>query len=199
MSVTPKDTEDSVAELLAEVAALRAERDRIAAALASTTQQRDTAEKQRDTATLQAKAAEQRADRLKLQIKRLAYLLYGRRSEKLSAEETAQLVLSFGGTDEQAAVVDPEVPVPPPLEEELEPEDASEPEKPRKKRKHPGRSKLSPSLKRIVTEIPVPEAERACKCCGTEMTAITPLEHERVEHVPETLVVHVERREVLVC
>jgi hypothetical protein len=31
------------------------------------------------------------------------------------------------------------------------------------------------------------------------MTAITPVEHERVEHVPEKLVVHVERREVLVC
>jgi transposase len=129
----------------------------------------------------------------------LAYLLYGRRSEKLSAEETAQLVLSFGGSDEQAAAVDPDVPVPPAVEEKLEPEDASEPEKRRKKRKRPGRSKLSPSLKRIITDVPVPEAERACRCCGTVMTSITPLEHERVEHVPEKLVVHVERREVLVC
>jgi transposase len=139
---------------------------------------------------------EQRAERLKLQIKRLAYLLYGRRSEKLSSEETAQLVLSFGGTDEQAEASDPAVPVPPPLQETLEPEETAPP---RKKRKHPGRTKLSPALERIVHEVAVAEAERACKCCGTRMTAITPVDHERVEHVPERLVVHVERREVLVC
>jgi transposase len=170
----------------------QAERDRLAAALTTTTEQLDSTSKH-------VKVVEQRADRLKLQIKRLAYLLYGRRSEKLSAEEIAQLVLSFGGTDEEAAATDPAVPAPAPVEETLEPEDADGPEKPRKKRKHPGRSRLSPLLERIVKDVPVPEADRACKCCGTVMTAITPVEHERVEHVPEKLVVHVERREVLVC
>jgi transposase len=195
----------SVAELLKEVAALKAERDRLAAELKTTsrqldttTQQLDSTSKQLDTTAQHAKLMEQRAERLKLQIKRLAYLLYGRRSEKLSAEETAQLVLSFGGSEEQAAVRDPAVPVPPPVEETLEPDDTSERRK-RKKRKHPGRTKLSPSLERIVQNVAVPEAERACKCCGTMMTAITPIEHERVDHVPEKLVVHVERREVLVC
>jgi transposase len=206
MSGTPKSTEASVAELLAEVAALKAERDQLARSLTTTTEQLDTMAKQLDTTTKQldtsqqhVKLAEQRAERLKLQLKRLAYLLYGRRSEKLSAEETAQLVLSFGGTDQDAMALEPAVPVPPPVEEKLEPEDAAEPTKPRKKRKHPGRSKLSPLLERIVHDVPVPETDRACKCCGTLMTAITPLEHERVEHVPEKLVVHVERREVLVC
>ena len=213
MSVAAKSPQESVAELLAEVAALKAERDRLAATLTTTAEQLDSTSKQLDSTSKQldstskqldstskhVKVVEQRAERLKLQIKRLAYLLYGRRSEKLSAEETAQLVLSFGGTDEEAAAPDPAVPVPPPVEETLESEDAAEAERPRKKRKHPGRSKLSPLLERIVRDVPVPEADRACKCCGTVMTAIKPVEHERVEHVPEKLVVHVERREVLVC
>lgn len=189
MSHDANATRESVAELLQEVAALKAERDRLAAELS-------TAARELDTSTQHAKLMEQRAERLKLQIKRLAYLLYGRRSEKLSAEETAQLVLSFGGTDEQAAARDPAVPIPPPVQETLDPEETSPH---RKKRKHPGRTKLSPALERIVHEVTVAEAERACKCCGTTMTAITPVEHERVEHVPERLVVHVERREVLVC
>jgi hypothetical protein len=74
---------------------------------------------------------------------------------------------------------------------------STERQTPRKKRKHPGHTKLSPALERIITD--VPEANRACKRCGTTVTAITPVEHVRVEHVPERLVVHVERREVLVC
>jgi hypothetical protein len=40
-------------------------------------------------------------------------------------------------------VLDPAVPVPRPLEEALESDDAAESKKRRKKRKHPGRSKLS--------------------------------------------------------
>jgi transposase len=207
MSNTPESAQDSTANLLAEVAALKAERDRLAIALKSTTEQLDTTSKQLDTTSKQLdtsakhiKLAEERAARLKLQIKRLAYLLFGRRSEKLSAEETAQLVLSFGGSEEEAAAADPVVPVPPPVEETVETQGTAEPEeKPRKKRKHPGRTQLSPLLERIVTKVSVPESERTCKCCGTAMTPITPVEHERVEYVPEKLVVHVELREVLVC
>src|SRR6195952_165341 len=206
MSLVDKRPQGSIAELLAEVAALKAERDRFAFALTTaseqldtTSKQLDTANKQLDTANKHVKLVEQRAERLKLQVKRLAYLLYGRRSEKLSAEETAQLVLSFGGTDEEAAALDPVVPTPPVAQETIEPDDAVETKTRRKKRKHPGRSKLSPLLERIIQDVSVPEAERTCKCCGVIMTAITPVDHERVEHVPEKLVVHVERREVLVC
>jgi transposase len=225
MSVGPTSTPESVAELLAEIAALKAERERLGVELTATTKQLDattkqlgtttkqlgtttkqldtttkqldTTTKQLDTTTKQVKVVEQRAERLKLQVRRLAYLLFGRRSERLSAEETAQLVLSFGGTDEQATAVDPNVPVPPPGEEVVAPQGKSG--KRLKKRKHPGRTQLSPDLERIVTDVAVPEAERACKCCGESMTAITPVEHQQVEHVPEKLVVHVERREVLVC
>lgn len=197
---------EAVAELLAQVAALKAERDRFAAELEAasrtlndTTQQLDTTTQQLDASTKQAKDAEQRVERLKLQVKRLAYLLYGRRSERLSADETVQLVLSFGGSEEAANAPAPQVPIPAPVEESISLDDPDEAGKPRKKRKHPGRTRLSPSIERKVTEVPVPADQRACKCCGVVMTAITPLEHERVEHVPEKLVVHVERREVLVC
>ena len=213
MSLVDKSPQGSIAELLAEVAALKAERDRFAFALTTASEQLDTTSKQLDTANKQldtankqldtankhVKLVEQRAERLKLQVKRLAYLLYGRRSEKLSAEETAQLVLSFGGTDEEAAALDPVVPTPTAAQETIEPDDAVETKTRRKKRKHLGRSKLSPLLERIIQDVSVPEAERSCKCCGVIMTAITPVDHERVEHVPEKLVVHVERREVLVC
>ena len=214
MSLLPKSREDTLAELLAEVAALRSERDRLASALTSATQQLDSTTQQLDSTTQQldstarrlvsatehAKVVEERAERLKDQIKRLAYLLYGRRSEKLSADETMQLVLSFGGTCEQAEATDPSVPAPPPVEEALDSTQETEAPSPRrKKRKHPGRSKLSPTLERIIAEVPVSEADRVCKCCGVEMKPITPVNHERVEHVPERLVVHVERREVLVC
>src|ERR1700712_13385 len=211
MSLVDKRPQGSIAELLAEVAALKAERDRFAFALTTASEQLDTTSKQLDTANKQldtankqldtankhVKLVEQRAERLKLQVKRLSYLLYGRRSEKLRAEETAQLVLSFGGTDEEAAALDPVVPTPPVAQETIEPDDAAKTR--RKKRKHPGRSKLAPLLERIIQDVSVPEAERTCKCCGVIMTAITPVDHERVEHVPEKLVVHVERREVLVC
>jgi IS66 Orf2 like protein len=77
---------------------MKAERDRLAIGLSTatrqldtTTQQLDSTNKQLDTSAEHAKLMEQRAERLKLQIQRLAYRLYGRRSEKLSAEETAHL------------------------------------------------------------------------------------------------------------
>src|ERR1700712_1335140 len=99
MSLVDKRPQGSIAELLAEVAALKAERDRFAFALTTASEQLDTTSKQLDTANKQldtankqldtankhVKLVEQRAERLKLQVKRLAYLLYGRRSEKLSA------------------------------------------------------------------------------------------------------------------
>jgi transposase len=225
---------ESVAELLAQVAALKAERNLLAVELESTSrtlndatqqlsittqqlnttsqqlstttqlldttaQQLNATTQQLDTSTKQAKDAERRVERLKLQVKRLAYLLYGRRSERLSADETVQLVLSFGGSEEEANAPDPQVPTPAPIEESFSPGDTDEAGKPRKKRKHPGRTRLSPMLERQITPVPVPESERACKCCGVLMKSITPVEHERVEHVPEKLVVHVEQREVLVC
>jgi transposase len=193
MSPPPDREEPSVSDLLAQIAALKAQLD-------ASNQQLTTTAQQLSTATQQAKVLEQRNERLKLQVKRLAYLLYGRRSEKLNPEELGQLVLSFGGTEQAASEADPQVPAPKPLEEVLDTQgEASAAKAGKKKRNHPGRTTLSPLLERIVTPVLVADAERACKCCGVLMTAITPREHERIEHVPEKLVVHVEQREVLVC
>ena len=155
---------------------------------------------ERDQATRRAETLEQRAERLALQVKRLAYLLYGRRSEKLSAEEIGQLVLAFGGDEENAHSAEPTVPAPVAPQEALGGA-ALEPagEGKRKRPNHRGRTKLSPLIERVVTDVPVPDDERACKCCSHEMTVIDHVEHERVEHVSEKLVAHVERREVRVC
>src|SRR4051812_41628497 len=69
---------------------------------------------------------------------------FGRRSEKLNANEIEQLALAFGATPEQAAKPEPQVPQP--AEPEEEADDATDAEKkPRKKSKkgrHPGRSRL---------------------------------------------------------
>jgi uncharacterized protein YfcZ (UPF0381/DUF406 family) len=58
----------------------------------------------------QADQLGERVRGLDLRVKQLTRLLYGRRSEKLSRENLAQLVLAFGGED--AGASDPDVPTP---------------------------------------------------------------------------------------
>ena len=126
----------------------------------------------------------------------LRKMIFGRRSEKLSAEELGQLILAYGGTEAEAAKDDPELPVP--VFEEAKPEESER--TPKKRRpSHRGRTKLSKDLERIITDVPVPEEERDCTCCGAAMTTFGYVEHERVEFVPAKFVVHVERREKLGC
>jgi len=152
-----------------------------------------------ERAALQAgnAALEVENDKLTKQLAYVNRLMWGRRSEKLSRDELGQLVLAFGGSALQASAEAPDVPVPMPLEPETDEDDvAVEP----KKRRHPGRTKLSPSLERIASEpARVPESERACQHCSAEMASIGFVEHERVEYVPAKFVVHVERREKLAC
>lgn len=126
----------------------------------------------------------------------LRRMVFGRRSEKLSAEELGQLLLAYGANDDEAAQADPTLPVP-----EVEPTEPEETVRPPKKRRpnHRGRTALSKDLERVVTEVVVPHAERACSCCGAEMTVFGHVEHERVEMVPAKFVVHVERRQKLAC
>lgn len=126
----------------------------------------------------------------------LRRMLFGRKSEKLSPEELGQLVLAYGGSEEAAAQLDPALPVPG-VDAESEPEESPRDDK--AKRKHRGRTKLAEHLERIVTEVFVPDAERACLHCGTEMSCFDHVEHERLEFVPAKFVVHVERREKLAC
>jgi transposase len=138
-----------------------------------------------------AKVAEQSS-----QIVWLRRMLFGRKSEKLSAEELGQLVLAYGGTEAEATTPDPTLPVPA-LDEVSEPEEGRP--KGDKSGKHRGRTKLSAELKRIVTEVPVAADERSCTQCGTEMVCFGHVEHERLEFIPAKFVVHVERREKLAC
>jgi len=138
-------------------------------------------------------------DKLRQRVDHLSRLLFGRRSEKLRPEELGQLALAFGATEEQAAAADPEVPSPDAPSEDVGEQGADGKRRKKKKRKHPGRTKLSPALERQITEVPVPDDERGCQCCGAEMQCIGHLDHERVEYVPAKLVVHVERREKLGC
>jgi transposase len=208
-------------DLTAELARLRAERDayraeaeELRALRAQAEVLRDpraenarlrstvsTLKREREGLRSEVSALERAQASLKHQVKYLTRLLYGRRSEKLSAEELGQLVLAFGGTEEDAKKPDPAVPHPDaPSEESSREGESRDREKQKKRRKHPGRTRLSPELERVVTDVPVPESERACQCCGTEMEPIgKPLEHERVEFVPAKLVVHVERRQKLGC
>lgn len=129
--------------------------------------------------------------------------LFGRRSEKLNAEELGQLVMALGGTEEEAAVSDPVVPTPQQDVEQGTPEVVKQEKKKKKgKRKRPnhhGRTRLSPDLPRVVTHVPVPADERNCVHCGVEMQCIAHIDHERVEFIPARIEVHVERREKLAC
>jgi len=163
--------------------------------------ERDVAQSQTQALQEQTRRLTYDRDRLSLQVKRLAYLLYGRRSEKLSAEELRQFALDFGASEAEAAAPDPCVPHAPAPSETVHGEsDAAPATKATKKRRaHPGRTRLAPELERVVTQVRVPDSARQCSCCGREMNAFRVVEHERIEHVSEKLVVHVEQREVLGC
>ncbi|HEX5660556.1 MAG TPA: IS66 family transposase [Polyangiales bacterium] len=186
-----------VASLLASFAQLGGERDILASehdVLAS--------EHKELVRTQAALAAE--LERAELRIKKLLFVRYGHKTEKLTRDELMQLMLSFGATAEEAAAEEPNIPHPPAPEEPVEPAPA-EPEpaandKPKKKRpNHPGRTALSPNLERVITLVPVPADQRRCVCCQHEMHSVKFVDHERIEYVPAKVVVHVERREVLAC
>jgi transposase len=134
-------------------------------------------------------------DRLGVRVGHLTRLVYGRRSEKLAKEELYQLMLAFGASEEQAAQELPLVPASEPSESLNDDGKSNK----KKRRKHPGRTRLSADLERRVTDSPVPQDERACGQCGTEMALLGHQEHERIEYIPAQIVVHVERREKLGC
>lgn len=123
---------------------------------------------------------------------------FGRRSEKLTAEELGQLVLAFGATQEQAEVLEPTVPVEASCVESGSHEEKSE-RVPKKRPGHKGRSKLSDQLPRCINVVEVPENERACIHCGSTMACIGHVDHENVDYIPAKIVVQVERREKIAC
>ena len=128
-------------------------------------------------------------------------LRFGRKSEKLTAEELGQLVLSLGGTQEEAQKEQPQVPVP---NIEAEAENATETgngdKKSTKKSSHRGRKPVNQDLRREIKTINVPEEERTCIHCHAEMAQIGFVDgNEYVEYVPAHFIVHVTRKEKLAC
>ena len=138
--------------------------------------------------------AEKKVEQLSRANKQLAMRLYGRKSEKLSKEDLRQLVLALGGTEEEAAAENPQVPVS--EFAEAEPEETKAPKKRRKRRR---KTTVGDDVERDVNSVAVPAGERACSLCGEEMECFGHVEHERLEFVPGKFVVHVERREKLGC
>jgi len=132
---------------------------------------------------------------LRLQVKQLAARLYGRKSERITTEELAQLVLALGGTEAQARAVEPLVPTP--GRTDAEPDDAPKPKTPRSRQRS---MTVAAHVERVVdATVEVSEAERACSHCGVTMELFDYVEHERIEYVPAKFVVHVERREKRAC
>lgn len=170
------------------VDATRSELEELRRLLAHVTDERDSLIGERDGI-----AAENQW--LKLQVKQLAARLYGRKSERLTQEELRQLVLELGGTEEQARAAEPLLPTPERTDQE--PDDAV----PTKKTRTRTRSMaVAAHVERIVDKtVEVPDEERACCHCGVEMDVFDYVEHERIEYVPATVVVHVERREKRAC
>ena len=143
-------------------------------------------------------------DRLTRLYKAAQRARFGRRTEKLTAEELGQLALALGATDEDAAAPEPQVPVTEQQEEDAgDKPDAAESKPPRKKGskkgRHPGRTRLDPSLARRVTLHTVPTEERDCIHCGTAMQTVGHIDHERVEYIPARIEVAVDRREKVAC
>ncbi len=141
----------------------------------------------------------ERVRKLEYLIKHLQRLLYGRRSEKLTNEELAQLSLLFGG-DGGA-----EMPTPTDADErddKAPPKEARGTTKEPKKRRpnHKGRTPLPPDLERIVVaQRCVPDDERACSHCGDPMCGFGWVEHETVHRKRARFVVYVEREEKVAC
>jgi transposase len=125
---------------------------------------------------------------LELRLQKALRALYGRKSQKVSAEQLALLLGELGaeGPAATAAAGDVEVPAPPAL-----------PEAPPKGRR--GRSPLPAGLPREERVVPVPEAERHCAACGAEKRGMGFVTSEVLEFVPGHVRVLEEKREKLAC
>jgi transposase len=136
-------------------------------------------------------------DRLIARWKLAVRARFGRRSEKLNAEELGQLVLALGGTEKDAAQPEPLVPVPAvPSEDELEGQGTPPAKKRRRKRQ---RTVVDTKVPRTVTVVPVPDDQRQCIHCDQAMTTIDYVDYERIEFHPARFEVLVRRCEKIAC
>jgi transposase len=115
--------------------------------------------------------------------------LYGRKSEKLSADQLSLLFAELGDAapDGAKAIADA-------------PGDVPQPDKPpppaRGKR---GRAPLPTDLPRETRDVKVPDSLRTCDRCGADKTSIGSLSSEVLEFVPAHFKIIEERREKLAC
>lgn len=138
-------------------------------------------------------------------------LRFGKKSEKVSAEQTALDFVAFGGELDADGSVPSDAVVPTPDASATEfdetttndetPETQTSPNEDAPKRKGGGggRRAFPANLPRVENRITVPDAERPCTICGAMRACIGSVEHVRLEYVPARLEVHVEVRETLAC
>lgn len=140
-----------------------------------------------------------------LRIQQLTLLVYGRKTEKLSKDELAQLALAFGAEEGAATQGDPIVPRPtPPADHEDKTPSAGQgdtqaPEKEKKKRRPKSKTTIGPDVERIIDLVTVSPEDRLCTCCNQEMAVIGHVDHSTLEFIPAKLVQRIERREKLAC
>lgn len=167
--------------------------------------------------------------RLKMLERLSKRLRFGKKSEKLTAEEIGQIYLAFDGerAPDGSLPDTPSVPVPDVVAAQLEEATVAANEllaldddsvgaasedvasaslstgevDPSQKKRHGGggRTPLPASLRRIEKLIRVPESERACAICGRERKCVGHSECVRLEYVPGHVEAHVEKREKLAC
>jgi transposase len=160
-----------------------------------------------DSLTSTAQQLAEENERQKLRIKLLRWIAYGRKTEKLSAEDVEQLALAFGASEEEARQTDAAVPHPEkPADEAIcdaasTEQDAQGAEKTKSKKRRTRRTStvVEAKVERVVTEVPTPVEERTCSCCHREMKDITHVDHETIVYVPAKFVVQVERRKTWAC
>lgn len=126
---------------------------------------------------------------LELRLQKALRALYGRKSQKVSAEQLALLLGELGADDGAAAgegeAGNVEMPPPPAL-----------PEASKGRR---GRAPLPAGLPRDERVVPVPEGERHCAACGAEKRGMGFVTSEVLEFVPGHFRILEEKREKLAC
>lgn len=126
-----------------------------------------------------------KVETLDFQLKKALQTRFGKKSEKLSEAEKAQLDLFIDAALD--AVVD---------EEPVEPEETII--VPKHARKRPGRKPLPQNLPRVIEIHDLPEEKQKCDC-GCQMAIIREEKSEQLEYIPESLQIIEHRRYVYAC
>lgn len=122
--------------------------------------------------------------------------LYGRKSQKVSAEDLSSLLAALGHDAPASAGAAAEPESPPPSEDGLVP---SPPEPPEPPRGRGGRSPLPEHLRRRPRTVPVTDAERRCPSCGGTRVCIGHRTSDVLEFTSARFEIIEEKREKLAC